>query len=197
MKQLLLCLIASVALLGYATAANSKPQVSLKTDLGEIVIELYPQKAPITVASFLQYVDDKFYDGVIFHRVIPGFMIQTGSVNFDFVEKPDRGQIKNESGNGLKNFCGTLAMARYSDPDSASSQFFINLKHNTHLNADNGNDGYTVFGKVIKGIRIAEAIAKEPRGLYRNPYQDAPNTPVRILKAKRTKGQKTFSTQCK
>jgi len=186
-----------ILLAGVSAHAASRPQVLLKTDLGEIIIELYPEKAPVTVANFLQYVDEKFYNGVIFHRVVPNFMIQTGSVNYDFVRRTTRANIKNESGNGLKNTCGTLAMARLSDADSASSQFFINLKHNRHLDADDGNDGYTVFAKVIKGIRIAEAIAAETRGLYRPPYHNAPNVPVRILKAQRSRGHKVHKTSCK
>lgn len=187
----------SILFTAAASQAASRPQVSLKTDLGEIIIELYPDKAPITVANFLQYVDDKFYNGLIFHRVVPNFMVQTGSVNYDFIRRTTRGNIDNESGNGLKNTCGTLAMARLTDADSASSQFFINLKHNRHLDADDGNDGYTVFAKVIKGIRIAEAIANETRGQYRPPYHNAPNVPVRILKAQRSRGHKIHKTHCK
>ena len=110
-----------------AEKTQVKPRVRLTTDLGDIVIQLFPSKAPVTVKNFLDYVDARFYDGVIFHRVVPGFVVQTGGLTFDFVRKQTREQIVNESGNGLKNLSGTLAMARYSDPDSASSQFFINF----------------------------------------------------------------------
>ncbi len=166
------------------TSTADKPRVLLKTDLGNITLELYPEKAPKTVANFLRYVDEGFYNGVIFHRVIPGFVVQTGGLTFDFIRKPTHEPVANESANGLKNYRGTIAMARYSDPDSATSQFFINMKHNKDLNARKGKPGYSVFGKVVQGMKVASLITKEKRGLYRS-HSDAPNVPVRILDAKR------------
>ncbi len=166
------------------TSTADKPRVLLKTDLGDITLELYPEKAPKTVANFLRYVDEGFYNGVIFHRVIPGFVVQTGGLTFDFIRKPTHEPVVNESANGLKNYRGTVAMARYSAPNSATSQFFINMKHNKNLNARKGKPGYSVFGKVIQGMKVASLITKEKRGLYRS-HPEAPNVPVRILEAKR------------
>lgn len=178
---LVLCLPTTVFAEDPQTTVN--PRVMLKTDLGEIIIELYPKKAPQTVANFLAYVNDRFYDGLIFHRVIPGFVVQTGGYSFDFVEKPTREPVVNESHNGLKNRLGTVAMARHSDPDSATSQFFINMRNNPHLDAKKKKPGYTVFGKVVQGMDVAKLITKEPRGMYRK-FTDAPNVPVRVLTAK-------------
>lgn len=175
---LLLSLVASIV------AAQQNPQVSLKTDLGTIVIELYPKEAPITVANFLEYVDSKFYDGTIFHRVIPGFVVQGGGMNFEFAGKATRDPIKNESNNGLKNEYKTLSMARTNDPDSATSQFFINLRANPSLDAKENKPGYAVFGKVVEGMDVVEKIVAEPRGMFR-AFPDAPNYAVRILSATR------------
>jgi len=177
-------LFASVVLICVPAAAKENPRVSLKTDLGIIIVELYPEQAPVTVKNFLDYVDSKFYDGTIFHRVIPGFVAQGGGMNFEFVSKPTRDPIKNESFNGLKNEYKTLAMARTSDPDSATSQFFINLRPNTSLDAKGEKPGYAVFGKVIEGMDVVEKIVAEPRGMFR-AYPDAPNYAVRILEATR------------
>ncbi|KUJ84299.1 peptidylprolyl isomerase [Microbulbifer flavimaris] len=182
----LLCALVLATLLALpAIAAN--PKVDLKTDLGTIRVELYADKAPVTVENFLGYVDSGFYNGVIFHRVIPGFMAQTGGLTFDFQKKETGEPIANESANGLPNTRGTLAMARHSSPDSATSQFFINLSNNSHLDASEDKPGYTVFGKVIEGMEVVEKIAAEPQGLYR-AYPNAPNVPVRILEAKRRDG---------
>ena len=175
---LLLSLVSSIV------AAQQNPQVSLKTDLGTIVIELYPKEAPITVANFLEYVDSKFYDGTIFHRVIPGFVVQGGGMNFEFAGKATRDPIKNESNNGLKNDYKTLSMARTNDPDSATSQFFINLRANPSLDAKENKPGYAVFGKVVEGMDVVEKIVAEPRGMFR-AFPDAPNYAVRILSATR------------
>jgi cyclophilin family peptidyl-prolyl cis-trans isomerase len=178
MAILLLSLVSSLV------AAQQNPQVSLKTDLGTIVIELYPKEAPITVANFLAYVDSKFYDGTIFHRVIPGFVVQGGGMNFEFAGKATRDPIKNESSNGLKNDYKTLSMARTNDPDSATSQFFINLRANPSLDAKENKPGYAVFGKVVEGMDVVEKIVAEPRGMFR-AFPDAPNYAVRILSATR------------
>lgn len=166
----------------YGDNSTGRPQAQLETDLGIIIIELYTDKAPISTANFIQYIESGFYIGTIFHRVIPGFVVQGGGRTFDFKRKETRDPIKNESDNGLRNTRGTLSMARTSDPDSATSQFFINLKHNKDLNFKGGRAGYAVFGKVIKGMDVVDAIVKEPRGIYR-AFPDAPNAPVRILQA--------------
>lgn len=159
-------------------------QVLLQTDLGNVRIEVYGSLAPITVKNFLDYVDSGFYDGTIFHRVIPGFVAQAGGYTFDFAEKKTNPEIKNESDNGLKNDYKTIAMARMPHPDSASSQFYINLRDNPSLNAKVENNGYTVFGRVIDGMDIVEKIANEPTGMYKN-FPEAPNYAIRILTAKR------------
>lgn len=174
--------------------ANEKPRVAMKTDLGTFVIELYEQEAPITVKNFLNYVDSKFYDGTIFHRVVPGFVVQGGGMTFDFAEKATQDAIKNESFNGLKNDYKTLAMARRSDPDSATSQFYINLQSNPNLNATDTKAGYTVFGIVIEGMDVVEKIAKEPRGMFK-AYPEAPNYAVRILSATRVNHSATDPMQ--
>jgi len=165
--------------------AADKPLVAIKTDLGTVVIELYPREAPVTVKNFLDYIDNKFYDGTIFHRVVPGFVVQGGGYTFDFAEKQTKKPIQNESGNGLKNEYKTIAMARQSDPDSATAQFYINLKNNDGLNATDSKPGYAVFGKVIAGMEVIEKIAQEPRGMFK-AFPEAPNYAVRILSAART-----------
>ncbi|WNO11012.1 peptidylprolyl isomerase [Teredinibacter sp. KSP-S5-2] len=178
--------IFSFAINAFAEKKSNTVEVMLETDLGTMKIELYADKAPITVENFLEYVDSGFYNGTIFHRVIPDFMVQGGGLTYDFARKQTRDNIKNESKNGLKNKVGTLSMARLNDPDSASAQFFINVKDNPHLDATTFGPGYTVFGKVVEGYEVVKKIEKEPRGLY-NAYPEAPNYPVRILKAYRVK----------
>lgn len=175
-----LCLLISSGL-----QAADKQLVAIKTDLGTFVIELAPKEAPVTVKNFLYYVDNKFYDGTIFHRVVPGFVVQGGGMTFDFAEKKTEASIKNESNNGLGNDYKTVAMARQADPDSATTQFYINLKNNDGLNANGTKPGYTVFGKVIAGMEVIEKIAAEPRGMYK-AFPEAPNYAVRILSATRT-----------
>lgn len=159
-------------------AAN--PQVEMKTSQGSLLIELYPDKAPKTVANFLQYAKDGFYKGTIFHRVIDGFMIQGGGFAVGMKEKATRAPIGNEAKNGLKNEPGTLAMARTGDPHSATAQFFINLENNAPLNYP-GSDGwgYAVFGKVIKGFGVVQKIGKTRTG-YSGGYQDVPAVPIVI-----------------
>ncbi|QIL88712.1 peptidyl-prolyl cis-trans isomerase [Microbulbifer sp. SH-1] len=168
----------------FASALSENPRVVLETDLGDVELVLYADKAPKTVENFLAYIDSGFYNGTIFHRVIPGFMAQGGGYTFDFQEKPTRDAIANESANGLSNARGTIAMARTNDPDSATSQFFINLVDNSRLDGSANKAGYTVFGKVLLGMAVVQQIAAEPRGQYAS-FPDAPNTPVRILKARR------------
>jgi len=156
--------------------AESEPtgrtiEVELTTTLGSFTIELYPEKAPIAVENFLAYADAGFYDGTIFHRVIPRFMIQGGGFTRDMKEKETRSPIKNEAMNGLKNKRGTLAMARTSDINSATSQFFINLKHNEFLDYGVRDFGYAVFGKVAGGMEVVDkiaAVATGNRGMQQN-----------------------------
>lgn len=165
----------------------SNPQVILETSLGSIILELYPNQAPISVANFLRYVDSDFYDGTIFHRVIPGFMIQGGGFTKDMNEKKTDESIKNEAGNGLSNLRGTIAMARTSVVDSATSQFFINTVDNLFLDHQDESSegyGYCVFGKVIEGLEIAEQIQNVPTGTI-GYFQDVPQDPVIIISAKR------------
>ncbi len=146
-------------------AANIR--VEIKTNIGNVVLELYPDKAPKTVENFLQYVEESFYKNTLFHRVISGFMIQGGGFDTAFKEKPTKPPIQNEAANGLKNEIGTIAMARASDPHSASAQFFINVANNGFLNykaPSQSGYGYTVFGKVINGMEIVNKIASTPTG---------------------------------
>ena len=173
-----------------AVGAADRTLVELDTTLGPIVLELDRAKAPITVANFLQYIDDGFYNGLIFHRVIPGFMIQGGGVDDALHEKEaTRAPIKNEASNGLHNDRGTIAMARTDDPDSATAQFFINLVDNSRsLDPDRARRvspaGYAVFGKVISGMETVDAIAKVPTG-RKAIHEDVPLKPVYIKSAKR------------
>ncbi|MBL8796127.1 MAG: peptidyl-prolyl cis-trans isomerase [Planctomycetia bacterium] len=143
-----------------ARSLPGKPVVVMETSKGPVVIELYPDKAPITVKNFLDYVDAGFYDGTIFHRVIPDFMIQGGGFTPNMQEKRTRDPIQNESGNGLSNTIGTLAMARTNNPHSATAQFFINVNDNSRL--DNQCGGYCVFGKVIDGLDVVHKIRTVP-----------------------------------
>jgi cyclophilin family peptidyl-prolyl cis-trans isomerase len=167
-------------------APAGNPVVAMETSKGTIKIELYPDKAPETVANFLRYVDDGFYNGTIFHRVIKGFMIQGGGMTPDMNEKTTRAPIKNESANGLANLRGTIAMARTPDPHSASSQFFINHRTNEGLNRDRAQDGwgYCVFGKVVSGIEVVDAIAEVPTG-NKGEHKNVPQEPVLIKSARR------------
>ncbi|MGA2171571.1 MAG: peptidylprolyl isomerase [Sedimentisphaerales bacterium] len=158
--------------------------VKLETTKGVIVVEVNETAAPVTAANFLRYVQEGFYDGTIFHRVIPGFMVQTGGFTSDMKQKPTHEPIANEAANGLKNDRGTVAMARLPDPNSASSQFFINLVNNDYLNYVQGkNPGYAVFGKVVEGMDVADAIAavKTER---KGQHADVPIEPVIIKSAK-------------
>lgn len=159
-------------------AANT--QIEMKTSLGNIEIELYNDKAPISSKNFEEYVKANFYNGTIFHRVIPGFMVQGGGFDENMVEKPNNRQaILNESSNGLSNARGTLAMARMNQPNSARSQFFVNLVDNKFLDRSAMNAGYAVFGKVTKGLDIVDKIAKTPTGNYAM-HQNVPKTPIKI-----------------
>jgi len=166
-------------------AERSHPLVKLETSLGDITLELYPDKAPATVANFLQYVKDGFYDGTIFHRVKNGFMIQGGGFDADMRQKQTRPPIVNEADNGLANDAYTVAMARTQDPHSASAQFFINVADNRFLNHTAKTPqgwGYAVFGKVVRGKDVVDKIKAVPT-TSRGMHQDVPVEPVTILKA--------------
>jgi peptidyl-prolyl cis-trans isomerase A (cyclophilin A)/peptidyl-prolyl cis-trans isomerase B (cyclophilin B) len=168
-----------------AQAAN--PQVEIKTTAGTIVVELYADKAPKTVANFLQYVKDGQYNGTIFHRVIRGFMIQGGGYDKTYQEKPTRETIPNEAANGLKNDYGTLAMARKPDPNSAAAQFFINTKDNDFLNYRDSSRqgfGYAVFGKVVSGLDVLTKIEDAPTGAGGPFPSDVPQTMIQIQSTK-------------
>ncbi|HIJ82756.1 MAG: Peptidylprolyl isomerase [Magnetococcales bacterium] len=165
---------------------GAHPMVTLSTSLGEIVLELDEVKAPITVKNFLEYLDSGFYNDTIFHRVIPGFMIQGGGMTPSMDEKPNRSPIKNEADNGLSNDRGTIAMARTQVKDSATSQFFINVADNTFLNHGSRDFGYAVFGKVVKGMEIVDAIAKVKTG-RKAGQSDVPLEPIAIQSATRAK----------
>ena len=168
-------------------ADAADPQIELKTNVGTIVIELYPDKAPKTVENFLQYAKDGLFDDTIFHRVIPGFMIQGGGFTTEFKQKPTRAPIRNEAENGLKNTTGTVAMARTSDPHSASAQFFINVADNAMLDfrfPTQEGYGYCVFGKVVKGMDVVNRIVKVATGPGPAPHRDVPVKPVIIESAR-------------
>lgn len=173
------------------SAEQDNPQVLMKTTKGDLKIELYADKAPISVKNFLSYVDEKFYDGTIFHRVIKGFMIQGGGLAADFREKPSKSPIKNEATNGLKNKRGTIVMARTNVIDSATSQFFINHVNNPFLDhRDNtpAGFGYAVFGKVIKGIDVVDAIANVKTGA-RGGSRDVPRETITIISIRRVENK--------
>jgi cyclophilin family peptidyl-prolyl cis-trans isomerase len=168
---------------GAAQPAVNHPHVTLETSMGNIVLELYPDKAPKSVANFLAYVKAHQYDGTIFHRVIPGFMIQGGGFTPDMQEKPTKAPIKNESNNGLSNERGTISMARLPGPDTASAQFFINVKDNKALDFQAPSKwGYAVFGKVIDGQDVVEKIVNVPT-TTKGHYENVPAEPVKIIKA--------------
>lgn len=175
-----------------------RPRVVLETTVGTIVIELFPDKAPLTVANFLQYVDRHYYNGTIFHRVIANFMVQGGGFTKDYSEKPARLPIKNESRNGLSNLRGSVAMARTSDPESATSQFFFNLVNNDFLDSSEDAPGYTVFGRVVEGMGVVDGIGqvetmcpkKDTKKCTENVppgLSDVPRIPVIVLKVYRQK----------
>ena len=165
--------------------SDTHSKVKLTTSLGSIVIQLEDEKAPVSSANFLAYVKQGFYNGTIFHRIIPGFMAQGGGFDASFNQKTTNAPIKNEADNGLKNKRGTLAMARTNDPNSATAQFFINYKDNSFLDytSPTANGwGYAVFGEVIEGMDVVDNMAKQPTG-NRGMHQDVPKTDIVIEKA--------------
>jgi len=190
-SRTVLCIATTLLALGPTTAMSAagkgNPMVVISTSMGDIKAELYPDKAPITVKNFLEYAKAGYYDGTVFHRVIPGFMIQGGGMTTDMQDKREgqKPPIKNESDNGLKNDTGTLAMARTSVPDSATSQFFINVKDNAFLNKESASDkvGYAVFGKVVEGMDIVKKI-EQVKTATKGPHQNVPVDAVTIKSVK-------------
>jgi cyclophilin family peptidyl-prolyl cis-trans isomerase len=186
--RLRLLLAGLSCLLFSAPTLADQPIVKLETSLGTILIQLNAEKAPDTVANFLQYVDDGFYDGTVFHRVIDGFMIQGGGFTEQFEKKPVRASIRNEAANGLKNYRYSIAMARTNQPHSANSQFFINSEDNRRLDHTAPTPsgwGYTVFGKVVEGSSVVDDIGTVETG-SKGPFpRDAPTSNIVILHASR------------
>lgn len=179
----LFALLTAPAAQAQETAQPKNPLVKLETSMGDIVIELYRNKAPATVKNFLEYAESGFYDGTIFHRVIDNFMIQGGGFTEAMQQKPTRAPIRNEADNGLRNELYTIAMARTSNPNSATSQFFINVRNNTSLNRPSPDGhGYAVFGKVVDGMDVVDRIKAVPTGRL-GPHDDVPRTPVVINRA--------------
>lgn len=189
LKKILFSLICCFTLLSTSTWANQvkakseNPHVLLSTNVGDIELELYPQKAPVSVENFLNYVNSGFYNNTIFHRVISNFMIQGGGFTEDMTQKPTQPSIKNEADNGLRNDRGTIAMARTFDVNSATSQFFINVKNNDYLNHSQRDFGYAVFGKVVSGMDVVDKIA-DTRTTLRMGSSDVPVQSIIILSAK-------------
>ena len=198
LPRLLICLLAATLSISMSVARAQSddpvenPRVLMKTTDGDITIELFADKSPITVENFLRYVDDGHYDGTVFHRVISNFMIQGGGFDTELKEKSTRDPIVNESKNKLHNTRGTLAMARTSDPDSAAAQFFINQRSNLRLDWAGGKDGYTVFGEVIDGMQIVDIISLADTGTAQaqtargpNIFRDVPVQPIVVLSVTR------------
>ncbi len=188
-KALAPALLAGVALFSIATStlAQDATKVKFATTAGDFVVEVYPDKAPKTVANFLQYVTDKHYDGTIFHRVIDNFMVQGGGFDAKYVQKSVRAPVVHEGrealAKGLKNTVGTLAMARTNDPQSATAQFFINVKDNAFLDPSAQSYGYTVFGKVVSGLDVIQKIKTTPTGSGGPFPTDVPKTPILVNSA--------------
>ncbi len=158
--------------------------VRFETSHGGFTVQLFPKEAPLTVANFLAYVDAGFFDATIFHRIVPGFVIQGGGLTADFSQKQTQPPVRNEASNGLKNLRGTLSMARTNDPHSATSQFFVNLSDNDFLDQAPGNPGYAVFGRVVEGLDVVDGIAAVRTG-RRSGYTDAPLEDVLINSVRR------------
>ncbi|MFA5922565.1 MAG: peptidylprolyl isomerase [Methylococcaceae bacterium] len=183
--SMMLLLTSTLSFATEKTMSDTQTKVKLTTTLGEIIIQLNAEKAPVSSANFLTYVNEGFYNGTIFHRVIPDFMAQGGGFDTSFTQKAVHAPIKNEANNGLTNTRGTLAMARTNDPNSATAQFFINLKDNSFLNHTSQTSsgwGYAVFGEVIEGMDVVDAMAKQATG-NRGGHQDVPKTDIVIEKA--------------
>ena len=160
--------------------------IRFETTLGDFTVELFEKEAPISAANFLAYIDDEFFDSTIFHRIVPGFVIQGGGFTEDMSQKRTKAAIKNEADNGLKNKRGTLSMARTSDVNSATSQFFVNLKDNDFLDNSRGNFGYAVFGKVTEGMEVIDKIAAAETGRKKG-FDDVPVEAVIMKSVRRIK----------
>jgi cyclophilin family peptidyl-prolyl cis-trans isomerase len=186
MKRLFLALFCVALLVGSASAADKNPIVVVDTSLGSFKMELYPDKAPKTVKNFLDYVDDKFYDGTVFHRIIPTFMIQGGGYEKGMKEKKTKEPIQNESDNGLSNTRGSVAMARTNEPNSATAQFYVNVKDNDFLDRAKARDrvGYCVFGKVIEGMEVVDKIKDVKTGANDIPSEDVVIKSIRRVESK-------------
>jgi peptidyl-prolyl cis-trans isomerase A (cyclophilin A) len=181
-RRAIVCMLAGALAAGSALAADA-PRVKFATTAGDFVVELAPEKAPKTVANFLQYVKDKHYDGTIFHRVMGNFMVQGGGFTPDMQQKVTRPPVPLEARSGLKNEVGTIAMARTADPNSATSQFFVNVRDNAMLDPPNPDGhGYAVFGKVVAGMDVINNIKAAPTKVS-PPYSDVPVTPIVITSA--------------
>lgn len=167
-----------------AIAGENRPRVQVVTSLGEFTIELYPDRAPITVENFLRYVDEEFYHNTTFHRIIADFVVQGGGFNTDKTRKETHKPIRNEADNGLKNERGTVAMARVKDVDSATSQFFVNLADNPSLNHSENDFGYAVFGRVVEGMEVVERIGGVPT-VKHGPHRDQPRLTIVLKRALR------------
>lgn len=182
-RRTALSALALMAIASPVFATDAAPQVKFETSMGNFVVEVYPDKAPKTVENFLLYVKTKQYDGTIFHRVIPNFMVQGGGYTVKYDEKIARPPIPLEALNGLKHEAGTIAMARTNEPNSARAQFFVNVKENPFLNAKGSSDGYTVFGRVVSGMETINKIRDVPTGSGGPFPTDVPKTPVLINSA--------------
>lgn len=188
LKWVFVCLFAiSATQLHADTQATdaTAPVVIFQTTLGDLKIELLPKEAPASVANFLNYVDSGFYNGVIFHRVVPNFVVQGGGYDQEYQKKATNAPIPNESDNGLRNLRGTLSMARTMNPNSATSQFFINLRDNIQLDYQPNRPGYAVFGRLISGLEVIDAMAQQEQGKFSGVFENAPNTPIVIQRAYR------------
>ncbi len=184
----------ALTLLSASVPALAATDVQVTTNLGQFTLQLNDAKAPITTQNFLRYVDNGSYVGSIFHRVIPGFMAQGGGFNEKMQRLPTFEPIKNESNNGLKNLTATIAMARTSDPDSATRQFFINYKDNTFLDSTQNKPGYAVFGKIISGFDVVQKMTSIPTESLPNGMQNVPQTPIVITAMKVIPSKATSST---
>lgn len=192
LKSLFCSLLLLLTCASNSWAENSNPIVDMQTNLGSIKIELFPEQSPETVKNFLAYVDEGFYEGLIFHRTIAGFMIQGGGFTQDMTQKDTKDAVINESQNGLSNKAGTIAMARTRHPHSATSQFFINAVNNRNLDARGNRFGYTVFGRVTEGMDLVKQISRTPTA-PKGMHQDVPVNPVIIQKVIRVEAKVSSS----
>lgn len=187
MRSARLLIASFLMILGLTAHAQGNPRVQVETSMGKFVIELDPERAPLTVANFLQYVHEDFYSGVIFHRVISNFIAQAGQYDEKYVEKKPRPTIHNESGNGLSNRRGTVGLARSAEPHSGDAQFYINMQDNGLLDPQPTRWGYTVFGKVVEGMEVVDAIGQVATGQAGPLDKDAPLKPIVVIRIEELK----------